>query len=37
MMPWAVPNAYGKHADHWTAFISYKMIAHLLANEGGLI
>jgi hypothetical protein len=37
MMPWAVPSAYEKRSEHWTAFVSYKMIAHLLADEGGLI
>ena len=35
MMPWAVPNAYGKRAEDWTAFVSHKMIAQLLAYEGG--
>jgi hypothetical protein len=32
MLPWAVPRAYGKRAEHWTAFVSYKMIAQLLAR-----
>lgn len=35
MMPWAVPHAYGKCSEDWTAFVSSKMIAHLLADEGG--
>jgi hypothetical protein len=35
MVPWAVPSAYGKRSENWTAFVSYKMIAHLLADEGG--
>jgi hypothetical protein len=36
MMRWAVPSACGKCSEDWTAFVSYKMIAHLLADEGGL-
>jgi hypothetical protein len=35
MVPWAVPSAYGKRSENWTAFVSYKMIVHLLADEGG--
>jgi Type I restriction enzyme R protein N terminus (HSDR_N) len=35
MVPWAVPSAYGKCSEDWTAFVSYKMIAHLLADERG--
>src|SRR4029453_8912734 len=35
MLPWAVPSAYGKRSEHWTGFVSYTMIAHLLADEGG--
>jgi hypothetical protein len=37
MLPWAVHSAYGKRSENWTAFVSYKMIAQLLADEGGLI
>jgi hypothetical protein len=37
MLPCAVFSAYRECSENWTAYVSYKMIAQLLADEGGLI